>query len=88
MGFLHPRGTPFEPNTELTMQKMFFDHMWTLSMREMVDRIGDHGLPDRERFDALAARLNELNAQHMEELRNFGQTYEKRYTAFWTGLWT
>jgi hypothetical protein len=76
MGFLHPRGTPFDSATELKMQEMFFEHMWTLSMREMVDRIGDHALPDPERFDALAARLNELNTQHAGDLRNFMQTYE------------
>lgn len=58
------------------MQEMFFDHMWTLSMREMVDRIGDHALPNPERFDVLAARLNELNTQHAGELRSFMQTYE------------
>jgi hypothetical protein len=76
MGFLHPRGTPFDPATELTMQKMFFDHMWTLSMREMVDRIGDSALPDPERFEALAERLNELNTLHTGELRSFAQAYE------------
>ena len=58
------------------MQKMFFDHMWTLSMREMVDRIGDNALPNPERFDALAERLNELNTQHTGELRSFAQAYE------------
>lgn len=76
MGSLHPQGTPFDPATELRMQKMFFDHMWTLSMREMIHRVGDHALPNPERFEALAQRLNELNAQHSAELRSFAQTYE------------
>jgi hypothetical protein len=76
MGFLHPHGTPFDPATELSMQKMFFDYAWTLSMREMIHRIGDHALPDSVRFDTLAQRLNELNAQHTAELRSFVQTYE------------
>ncbi len=76
MGFSHPHGTPFDPATELSMQKMFFDYMWTLSMREMIHRIGDHALPDSMRFDTLAQRLNELNAQHTAELRSFVQTYE------------
>jgi hypothetical protein len=58
------------------MQKMFFDYMWTLSMREMIHRIGDHALPNSVRFDTLAQRLNELNAQHTAELRSFVQTYE------------
>ena len=76
MGFVHPSGTPFDPAAELTMQKMFFDHMWTLSMREMVDRIGDRALPNPERFDALAERLNELNTEHAGELHSFAQAYE------------
>ena len=76
MGFLHPHGTPLDPATELSMQKMFFDYMWTLSMREMIHRIGDHALPNSVRFDTLAQRLNELNAQHTAELRSFVQTYE------------
>jgi len=76
MGFVHPRGTPFDPAAELTMQKMFLDHMWTLSMREIVDRIGDRALPNPERFDALAERLNKLNTEHAGELRSFAQAYE------------
>jgi len=76
MGFLHPHGTPFDPATELKMQKMFFEHMWTLSMREMIDRIGNRALPDPGHFDTIAGRLNELNAQHAADLRSFAQTYE------------
>jgi hypothetical protein len=76
MGFLHLWGTAFDQATELAMQKMFVDHMWTLSMREMIDRIGDHMLPNLDRFDALAQRLNELNARYATELRTFAQTYD------------
>jgi hypothetical protein len=42
----------------------------------MIHRIGDYALPDPVRFDTLAQRLNELNAQHTAELRSFVQTYE------------
>jgi hypothetical protein len=76
MGFLHPRGTEFDEATELVMQKMFVDHMWTLSMREMIDRIGDHKLPNPERFEVLAQRLNELNTRYATELGTFAQTYD------------
>ena len=70
-GFIHPEGAPFDPATELAMQKMFFDHMWKISMREMVDHIGNHALPNPEHFERLAQRLNELNAQHTAEMRSF-----------------
>jgi len=76
LGFLHPGGTPFEPASELAMQKMFVDHMWTLSMQDMIDLIGNRSVPNLERFDALARRLNELNVQHRSELQSFAQTYE------------
>jgi hypothetical protein len=54
MGFMHPRGTPFDQATELTMQKMFFDDMWAISMREMIHLIGDQMLLNPERFSSLA----------------------------------
>ncbi len=76
MGFMHPCGTSFDQATELTMQKMFFDHMWAISMREMIHLIGDHMLPNPERFSSLAQKLNQLNAQHATELRTFPQTYD------------
>jgi hypothetical protein len=76
MGFIYPQGTPFRPAQELTMQKMFFDHMWMISLREMIDRIGDHAPPDPQRFEALAETLNDLNVRHSQELRTFELTYE------------
>jgi hypothetical protein len=76
MGFLHPHGTPFDPATELAMQKAFFDHMWNMDMCQIIDAIGDHPLPVQP-FDVLARQINELNAQHMEELRTFPQVYDR-----------
>lgn len=76
MGFLHPHGAPFDPATNLAMQKALVEHMWTLSMQEMIRLIGDHAVPSLERFAALAQRLNELNTRHAMELRSFAQTYE------------
>jgi hypothetical protein len=76
MGFLHPHGAPFDPATNLAMQKALVEHMWTLSMQEMIRLIGDRPVPSLERFATLAQRLNELNSQHTMELRSFAQTYE------------
>lgn len=41
MGELFPSGTPFDPATELAMQKAFFDHMWDLPLTEMIDHLAD-----------------------------------------------
>ncbi len=76
LGFIHPTNTAVSPQQELDLQKMFFEHMWTISMREMVNRLGNHELPDPQRFDRLASKLNELNARHADDLRDFARTYE------------
>jgi hypothetical protein len=76
MGFVHPNGTPFKPADELVMQKMLFEHMWTLSMKEIIRLIGDEPLPGLDSFAQLATRLNDLNSQHAQELRSFEQTYK------------
>ena len=75
MGFSHPSGTPFDAVTELAMQKEFFDHMWNIPMEQIIDAIGDTPLP-ADPFHALSHKINELNAQHREELNSFIQTYD------------
>lgn len=76
LGFIYPQNTAFSREQELNMQKLFFDHMWTISLREMIDHIGAKPLPDLQRFEQLAKTLNELNAQHSGNLRTFELTYE------------
>lgn len=76
LGFMYPQGTPLSAAQQLGMQKMFVDHMWTISLREMVDHIGGLPLPDLRRFETLAETLNELNAKHSGELQTFELTYE------------
>jgi hypothetical protein len=76
LGFQHPVGSAFTPTDMLKIQKMFFDHMWTLSLREMVDQIGSKPLPHSDGYKMLAERLNQLNSLNTGELRSFSQTYE------------
>jgi hypothetical protein len=76
LGFVHPTGTGFEKETEFVLQKEFFDHMWTISMSEMIDRIGDAMPPSGfTSFALLADRLNVENAKHASEIRSFEQAY-------------
>lgn len=76
LGFVHPTGTGFEKETELVLQKEVFDHMWTISMSEMIDRIGDAMPPSGfTSFALLADRLNVENAKHASEIRSFEQAY-------------
>lgn len=76
LGYLHPTRTGLDKETEVALQKGFFDHMWTISMSEMIERIGDAMPPsDFANFEVLAERLNEENAKHAGEIRSFEQAY-------------
>jgi hypothetical protein len=73
-GHVHPTDTGFDRATELALQKAFFDHMWTLSLSEIVRTLGGAMPPDIA-FDRLAGRLNAGNAEHAHELKSFPKTY-------------
>lgn len=74
LGFVHPGATPFDRDTELAVQKAFFDHMWTLTLEQMVTQIGDMSKMEDLHFSKLAKTLNVGVAKHAEELRSFKQT--------------
>jgi hypothetical protein len=74
LGFVHPSVTPFDRDTELAVQKAFFDHMWTLTLEQMVTQIGDMSAMEDLHFSNLAQTLNVGVAKHAEELRSFKQT--------------
>jgi hypothetical protein len=73
LGFVHPASTPFDADTERAVQKGFFDHMWTISLAAMVEKMAS--VPDRTELDlaGVAATLNEGNAQHAGAIRSFQQ---------------
>src|SRR5690606_24445110 len=73
LGVMHPHETAFDAGTELAIQKAFFDHMWSLSLSQMVDTLGGNMPPNRH--PRLAEQLNAGNAKHAGELRSFQQTY-------------
>ncbi len=74
LGVMHPHETAFDAGTELAIQKAFFDHMWSLSLSQMVDTLGGKMMPP-DRHPRLAELLNAGNAKHAGELRSFQQTY-------------
>lgn len=75
MGPVHPSNTVFDAETELLMQKAFFDRMWNISLEEMINTIGEAPVPPLDAFDSLASKLNIGNAEHANELRSYEQTY-------------
>lgn len=74
LGVMHPHETAFDAGTELAIQKAFFDHMWSLSLSQMVDTLSGKMMPP-DRHPRLAEELNAGNAKHAGELRSFQQTY-------------
>lgn len=75
LGEIHPSRTLFQREDELALQKAFADHMWDISLREMVACIG---VPPSSRMDweSIATRLNDNNQIHHSTLRSFPQTFK------------
>ena len=80
LGLVHQTETPFDAATELMLQKGFFDYLWTVSMTDIVDQIGEARQHD-DMFDALAKRLSGEVDEHADELKSFGQAYEAEAAA-------
>jgi hypothetical protein len=74
LGVVHPTKTVFEQTQELIIQKSFFDHMWDMSLTEIVDTLGD-SIPPALNFDKVVEKLNWGNAAHSEKIRSFKQAY-------------
>jgi hypothetical protein len=73
LGFVHPSETGFDAETELAIQKAFFDQMWTTSFEEMFKTIGTGSPPDGLNFDT--SRLNQGVVQNADQIRSFAQAY-------------
>jgi len=74
LGIMHPTNTMFDSATERAIQKSFFDHMWTISLSEMITIIGDGEMPGTD-LSNIATTLNMGIAAHANELRSFKQSY-------------
>lgn len=73
LGEIHPSNTPFQREDELALQKAFADHMWDISLREMVACIGVPPSASMD-WDSIATRLNDNNKAHRSTLRSYPQT--------------
>ncbi len=66
---------PFHPREERVTQKAFVDHMWNISLTEMIDLLWEDEPRPKLNFDILAAYLNKGNRAHADEIRSFKQAY-------------
>ena len=73
-------GVPFienalvDPATDLAIQKSFFDHLSSMPLREMVHKIRDEHLRNRDQRD-FVANMNKGITSHADELHSFPQAY-------------
>ncbi len=77
-GETHPYKTPFDASVELVIQKAFFDHMWRISLTEMVGYL-DFESWDQPDWQQTADRLNIGNKQHADEIRSYKQAYRVEF---------
>lgn len=75
LGVVHPSSTPFEPPEELVLQKALFDHMWQISLVEVLALLEEGVNVWSDSSADTADRLNELNLEHQSEVRKFKQVY-------------
>lgn len=71
LGVRHPSETAFDAETELAVQKAFFDHMWEVPLAAMVGMINE--VPDREglTLSDIATTLNKGSQLHAHSIVSF-----------------
>lgn len=79
LGETHPYQTPFETNEEeLAIQKSIFDHMWNISLMEVVSYIDFATWPQPD-WQKTVDILNAEKKQYANELRSFSQAYRAEF---------
>ena len=75
VGTLHPTKMPVSPEEELVIQKSLFDHMWSISLSEMIEVIGMDNIKKMPKFNDLSKELNVGKIQHSKENSSFKQLF-------------
>lgn len=75
LGYLHPSLPELDKETELHVQRSFFEKMWPMPLSEMISVIGTAGWPEFQRFERSARKINEGISEHSDALRSFERTY-------------
>jgi hypothetical protein len=74
LGFIHPTNTGFDAETELAIQKAFFDRMWDMQLEEMMRTLGAHSPPGG--LDFAVSDLNEDVKQNADQIKSFTQAFD------------
>jgi hypothetical protein len=78
LGIMHPTNALISEKDETIVQKAFFDHLWSLSMRTMEQYLGGKQFPSFD-YDGIAENLNLANARHAGECKSFEQLYRNEF---------
>jgi hypothetical protein len=73
LGFTHPSQTGFDAETELAIEKAFFDEMWDMQLAEMMRMLGAHSPPGG--LDFSVSSLNGGVKQNADQIKSFAQAY-------------
>lgn len=74
LGVQHPITAALPDGEQLIIQKVFFDHLWEVSLSTMVEIIGNASPPASPYVD-IADRLNRDNAAHAPSMKSFAQVF-------------
>ncbi|PCJ86125.1 MAG: hypothetical protein COA54_09555 [Thiotrichaceae bacterium] len=77
-GETHPHQTPFDASEELVIQKAFFDHMWEISLTEMIGYLGFEEW-HQQGWQQTADLLNAGNKQYANKIRSYKQVYRVEF---------
>ncbi|WP_298150290.1 hypothetical protein [Flavobacterium sp.] len=77
-GEIHPHQTPFSSTDELVIQKAFFDHMWDISLAEMISSFNFEEWEQSD-WQKTADSLNSGNKQYFDEIRSYEQTFRSEF---------
>lgn len=75
LGTVHPTSMLFSPQEELTIQKAFFDQMWTISLSQMIDIMGKEAISKMPRLSDLSNILNEGKIRYAHENNSFKKLF-------------
>lgn len=75
-GPIYPRGTGNEMPADLHIQKSYFDYLWSMPLRNLVERLDNDSWFAEDSVEDLAYKLNASNKAHSGDFRAFQDLYE------------
>lgn len=78
LGEFHPVNKNLAQEDQLAIQKSFFDHMWNITLSEIMDFSGEMGNPYPD-WDQTASKLNEGNQLHKDVIRSYPHVFRAEF---------